>query len=626
MLYYFEFYFFKEVFMKKAVVIGSGHAGVEAGLALARMGIDTTLLTLNLDSISFLACNPSIGGTAKGHLVCEIDALGGQMGINTDATLIQLRMLNLGKGPAVQSLRAQADKNEYHNEMKRTIEDQKNLHLKQAEATEIVVENGEVKAVKTAQGDILCADAVVVATGVYLNSNIIIGDYTRDVGPNGFCNAKHLTQSLIDIGFTIRRFKTGTPARVHFDSLDLSKMTAQYGDENIQTFSFLTDKQPENKTKCYLTYTTEKTKDIILKNLDRCPMFNGAINGIGPRYCPSIESKIVRFADKERHQVFLEPESLSTKEYYVQGVSTSMPIDVQKEMYRSIIGLENVEILRDAYAIEYDCIDSTELYPTLAFKKCKGLYTAGQINGSSGYEEAGAQGLIAGINAGLYLLGKEPLILKRNESYIGVLIDDLVTKGTNEPYRMMTSRAEYRLHLRQDNADLRLTPYSIAIGLASEERKARFEKRLAELSQAKSELKCTFSPDSVRELFEATSENLPKSGITLDGIIRRNNIDAIKAKQYLNVFDGVNDLTLKTLSTDIKYDGYLKREDEQIERFMKNEKITLPKDYDYSTIYGLRKEAQEKLNHIKPTSLGQASRISGVNPADIAVLLCNFKR
>lgn len=612
--------------MKKAVVIGGGHAGVEAGLALARMGIDTTLLCLNLDSISFLACNPSIGGTAKGHLVCEIDALGGQMGINTDATLIQLRMLNMGKGPAVQSLRAQSDKHEYHNEMKRTLESQKNLHIRQAEASEIVTEDGVVKAVKTAQGETLNADAVVVATGVYLNSNIIVGDYTQDVGPNGFSNAKNLTNSLIALGFKIRRFKTGTPARVHFDSLDLSKMTEQLGDENIQTFSFLTEKQPENKTKCYLTYTTEETKNIIMRNIDRCPMYNGSINGVGPRYCPSIESKVVRFADKERHQVFLEPESLSTKEFYVQGVSTSMPIDVQKEMYKSIIGLENVEILRDAYAIEYDCIDSTQLYPTLQYKGCKGLYTAGQINGSSGYEEAGAQGLIAGINAGLYLQGKEPLILKRNESYIGVLIDDLVTKGTEEPYRMMTSRAEYRLHLRQDNADFRLTPYAIEIGLASELRQQKFNAKQKEYQLAKEELTKTFSPEQVRELFEATDENLPKSGITLEAIIRRNHIDAIIAKKYLNVFTNISDMTLRTLSTDIKYDGYLKREQEQIDSFIKNEQILIPVDFDYKAIHGLRTEAIEKLDRIRPTSLGQAGRISGVNPADIAVLLCNLKK
>ena len=612
--------------MKKAVVIGGGHAGVEAGLALARMGIDTTLLCLNLDSISFLACNPSIGGTAKGHLVCEIDALGGQMGINTDKTLIQLRMLNLGKGPAVQSLRAQSDKNEYHYEMKRTLESQQNLHIKQAEAIDIITENNVVKAVKTAQGDTLEADAVVVATGVYLNSNIIIGEYTRDVGPNGFANAKQLTQSLINLGFIVRRFKTGTPARVHFDSLNLSLMTEQNGDEGIQSFSFLTDTQPENKVKCYLTYTTKETKDIILKNLDRCPMYNGSISGVGPRYCPSIESKVVRFADKERHQVFLEPESLSTKEYYVQGVSTSMPIDVQKQMYRSIIGLENVEILRDAYAIEYDCIDSTQLYPTLEYKGCKGLFTAGQINGSSGYEEAGAQGLIAGINAGLYLQGKEPLILKRNESYIGVLIDDLITKGTEEPYRMMTSRAEYRLHLRQDNADIRLTPYAIQIGLANEKRQKKYYDKLQELEKAKSELNKTFSPNEVKELFDFAKENLPKSGITLEGIIRRNNIDAILAKRFLNVFENISEMTLRTLSTDIKYDGYLKREEEQIASFIKNETILIPKDYNYSNIHGLRKEAIEKLNLIKPASLGQASRISGVNPADIAVLLCNLKK
>lgn len=612
--------------MKKAIVIGSGHAGCEACLALARMNIDTTLLTLNLDSVAFLACNPSIGGTAKGHLVCEIDALGGQMGINTDKSMIQLRMLNLGKGPAVQSLRAQADKAQYHINMKETLENQPNLTIKQAEAKEILTDGEKVIGVLTAQGERLDADGVIVATGVYLNSRIIVGDYTKDVGPNGFANAPLLTKNLIELGFDIRRFKTGTPARIHYDSIDTSKMETQYGDEDIQTFSFITGAKPINKTVCYLTYTTPKTKDVIMQNLDRCPMFNGDINGVGPRYCPSIESKIVRFADKERHQVFLEPESLSTKEFYVQGISTSMPIDVQKEIYHSIIGLENVKIMRDAYAIEYDCIDPTNLYPTLAYKKILGLYTAGQINGSSGYEEAGAQGLIAGINLARYLQDKPQIVLPRNSSYIGVLIDDLVTKGTQEPYRMMTSRAEYRLHLRQDNADLRLTPIAIEIGLASQERKEKFNQKLELLDKAKNELKNTYGASAISKLFEAKGESLPKSGISLSGIIKRNNITASDCQKYLNVFEGLDEALLKYLTTELKYEGYIQKEQEQIEAAQKQENIILPNDIDYSKIHGLRLEAQQKLNEIRPANIGQASRISGVSPADIAVLICVLKQ
>ena len=611
--------------MKKAIVIGSGHAGCEAGLALARMGIETTILTLNLDSIAFLACNPSIGGTAKGHLVCEIDALGGEMGVNADKTLIQLRMLNMGKGPAVQSLRAQADKVKYHNAMKLTLETTHNLHIKQAEASGILVENGKVIGVKTAQGATYEADCIVVCTGVYLNSKIIIGPYTKEVGPNGFANATYLTQSLLNLGFKIRRFKTGTPARVHKDSLDFSKMEEQNGDDNIQSFSFLTKEKPKNVAKCYLTYTTTKTHDIIKANLDRCPMFSGEIKGIGPRYCPSIESKIVRFADKDRHQIFLEPESLETKEFYVQGMSTSMPIDVQDKMYHSLIGMENCEILRDAYAIEYDCIDSTQLKPTLESKLVEGLYFAGQINGSSGYEEAGAQGIVAGINAGLKALGKEPLILSRDSSYIGVLVDDLVTKGTNEPYRMMTSRAEYRLHLRQDNADIRLTPYGIKCGLASKERQEIFENKLSELEKAKAELNQNFSPAKVEELFKLKDENLPKSGISLAQIIKRNNIDASDCQEHLGVFEGISNDVLNYLSIELKYEGYIAKEQLQIKEAQDKENKKLPQDFDYNSIQGLRLEARQKLNDIKPLSIGQASRISGVSPADIAILLCYFR-
>ena len=462
------------------VVIGSGHAGSEAALATARTGINTVLLTMSLDSIAFLACNPSIGGTAKGHLVTEIDALGGEMGVNADKTTIQLRMLNLGKGPAVHSLRSQVDKIEYHTEMKKTLENQKNLYVRQAEAIKITEENGEVKGVLTSKGEFFACKKVIVATGVYLKSRIIIGDYAEEVGPNGFKGANHLTQSLIDLGLEIKRFKTGTPNRVHMDSIDTSKLEIQYGEDNIQTFSFLTKKQNKNKAVCYLTYTNENTHKIINDNIHLAPLYSGEIKGTGPRYCPSIEDKVKRFADKQRHQIFIEPEAMSTKEAYVQGLSTSMPVDIQKRILKSIVGFENVSIMRDAYAIEYDCINSLDLYPTLEYKNIKGLYFAGQVNGTSGYEEAAAQGLVAGINASLNLRGKEPLVLTRSDAYIGVLIDDLVTKGTNEPYRMMTSRAEYRLHLRQDNADLRLTQIGYSVGLAT---KARYNKLMQKIKK-----------------------------------------------------------------------------------------------------------------------------------------------
>lgn len=611
--------------MKKAIVIGSGHAGCEACLALARLGIDTTLLTLNLDSIAHLACNPSIGGTAKGHLVCEIDALGGEMGKNTDATLIQIRMLNSSKGPAVQSLRAQADKRAYHEHMKTTLENQKNLKIRQAEASEIIVQDGKVKGVKSAQGDVYECDAVVICTGVYLNSRIIIGDYTKNVGPNGFSSATYLTQSICNLNHTIRRFKTGTPARVHRDSIDFSKTQIQYGDEDIQTFSFTTTKKPKNKAVCYLTYTTPQTKAIIEANLDTCPMISGEIKGIGPRYCPSIESKIIRFSDKERHQVFLEPETINSKEIYVQGMSTSMSTKVQEQMYKSLIGFENCQIMRDSYAIEYDCIDSTQLYPTLESKLVQGLFFAGQVNGSSGYEEAGAQGLVAGINAGLKLKGEEPLILNRSESYIGVLIDDLVTKGTNEPYRMMTSRAEYRLNLRQDNADIRLTHKAIQIGLADSKRIRVFKKKLTQIEQAKSELKKGFSPIALKELFEVAGENMPKSGLNLKQVIKRNNIDANMAQEKLNVFEGISKKVLDYISTEIKYEGYIEKEQELRNEMISQEKMPLSIEQDYSKIKGLRLEAIQKLNEIKPLNIAQASRISGVNPADIAVLLVYLK-
>lgn len=603
-----------------AVVIGSGHAGCESALALARTGNKTLLTTLNLDSIAFLACNPSIGGTAKGQLASEVDALGGQMGINADKTVLQLRMLNLGKGPAVHSLRAQVDKNQYHIQMKQTLEQTDNLTIKQAEIVDIIVENETVVAVKTALGEIIKTKAVVVCTGVYLDSRIIIGEYTRNQGPNGFVNAHGLTDSLIKLGFEIRRFKTGTPARVYSDSIDYSQFEVQKGDENIQSFSFTTKKQPKNISVCYLGYTNETTHKIIRENIHKAPLYAGLIKGVGPRYCPSIEDKVVRFADKDRHQIFLEPEALDTKEIYVQGFSTSMPYDVQEQMYRSVKGFENVQIMRNAYAIEYDCIDSLELYPTLESKRISGLYFAGQVNGTSGYEEAAAQGIVAGINASLKLRNKEPMILTRDSSYIGVLIDDLVTKGTNEPYRMMTSRAEYRLHLRQDNADLRLTEIGRQVGLVDDVRYKVYQSKIKKLEKARKELDKSIPLAQVKELFSKYGETSPKGGMKVKDIIKRSNITAKIVKDELEIFSSIPDNVVELINTEVKYEGYLTRQNMQIEQSRKNEEMKLPADFDYSELRGLRLEAIQKLNKFKPLNIGQASRISGVSPADIAVL------
>ena len=609
-----------------AIVIGAGHAGCEATLALARKGHKTLLLTLSLDAVAFLACNPSIGGTAKGQLVCEVDALGGEMGVNTDKTLIQLRMLNRGKGPAVQSLRAQADKIEYHNQMKQTLESTPNLFLRQGEAVEIKENECGEKIVLTAVGLEYQAKAVVFATGVYLKSRIIIGDYTKDCGPNGFSNAQKLSDSLKALGIELLRFKTGTPARINGRSIDYSALEVQRGEENIQNFSFITKKKAKNRAVCYLTYTNLETHKIIQDNLDKAPVFSGLIKGIGPRYCPSIETKIVRFADKERHQLFLEPESLSTQEVYIQGFSTSMPVDIQEKMIHSVKGLEKAEIMRDSYAIEYDCIEPTQLLPTLELKSHKGLFFAGQINGTSGYEEAAAQGIIAGINAGLYLEDKPQLVLKRSDGYIGVLIDDIVTKGTNEPYRMMTSRAEYRLLLRQDNADLRLTEIGRQAGLVDDKRWKIFLKKKKDLEKIFSKLSIKYKVEEVSALYEENNESLPKESVTIKDMLKRSNIDAFKINDKFHVFDEFSYEIINEMNIQVKYEGYLKQQLEEIEKFKKNESTLIPDDFDYTKYHGLRLEAIEKLKQIKPLSIGQASRISGVSPADIAVLTVLVKK
>lgn len=607
-----------------AVVVGAGHAGCEAALACARTGLKTAMLTLNLDSIAFMACNPSVGGTAKGHLVREIDALGGEMGINADKTALQMRMLNVGKGAAVQSLRCQSDKHAYHTEMKRTLEHTDNLRIIQGEAAEILTKDGRVYGVKTTYGGVLYCKAAILATGVYLNAETITGDVRQKSGPNGFAPATALTENLIKLGYRVRRFKTGTPARLDGRTVNFGECEIQYGDDDVLPFSFMTEGHIENKMPCHLTYTNAATHKVITDNLDRSPLYNGAILSTGPRYCPSIETKVVRFADKERHQLFLEPEGTDTLEVYVQGMSSSLPHDVQREMYRTVKGLENCDIMRYAYAIEYDCIDTLDIYPTLEFKKVEGLYTAGQINGTSGYEEAAAQGLMAGLNASLKIRGKEPLILGRDEAYIGVLIDDLVTKGTDEPYRMMTSRAEHRLEIRQDNADFRLTQKGYDCGLVSEERYKRYLKRREEYEEAIKELEGRVPAKDADGFLKRLGMEGTEKPLTYADFIRRG-ATLKQIKSEFAVLENISGSAAQSAEIYIKYEGYLKKGLEQIARARKLEEKKLPRELDYMKIEGLRLEAREKLALVRPASLGQASRIPGVNPADIAVLILYLK-
>ena len=610
-----------------AVVIGAGHAGCEAALALARTNQKTALITLQKEGVAFLACNPSIGGTAKGHLVCEVDALGGQMGINADKTTLQLRMLNMGKGPAVHSLRAQVDKHAYHNNMLSTLETQENLTLIEDEAIDIGTKNGAVCYVKTKSGIKINTRAVVITAGVYLNSRTIIGEEIKDSGPSGFKNAKGLTKSLEKLGYEIRRFKTGTPPRLEKDSINYSKFTVQKGDRNIQTFSFLTKRANKNTHVCYLGYTNERTKQIILDNLDKAPLYSGVIVGTGPRYCPSIETKIVRFSDKDRHQIFLEPESASSNEIYLQGMSTSMPKDIQEKMTKSIEGLEQSKIVRYGYAIEYDCINPLGIYATLESKKVKGLFTAGQINGTSGYEEAAAQGILAGINASLFLRGKPQIILSRDSSYIGVLVDDLTVKGTIEPYRMMTSRAEYRLLLRQDNADKRLTQIGRDVGLVGNERYEAYLKKMKNIEKIKSQIHRHLKPSSeLNNYLASIGESPAPSGISIDQLVKRSKVEPLDLKRKLKLFKNFKNAEINEALIEIKYEGYLLRQNQLIEKERKLEEKKIPLNFDYNSVAGLRTEARQKLAEFKPLTVGEASRISGVNPADITILIMNLNK
>ena len=606
------------------VVVGAGHAGCEAALASARLGLRTIVFTVSVESIAMMPCNPNIGGTSKGHLVRELDALGGEMGKTIDKTFIQSKMLNKSKGPAVHSLRAQADKKNYSNTMRRTLENQENLEVKQGEVVNILVENGQVTGIQTYSGAIYHCKAVVLCTGTYLKARCIYGDVSMHTGPNGLQAANYLTDCLKDLGIEMYRFKTGTPARIDKRSIDFSKMEEQFGDERVVPFSFTTN--PEDvqidQVSCWLTYTNEKTHEIIRENLDRSPLYSGMIEGTGPRYCPSIEDKVVKFADKSRHQVFIEPEGLDTNEMYVGGMSSSLPEDVQYAMYRSVPGLENVKIVRNAYAIEYDCIDARQLYPTLEFKKIRGLFSGGQFNGSSGYEEAAAQGLIAGINAAREVLGKEQITIDRSQAYIGVLIDDLVTKESHEPYRMMTSRAEYRLLLRQDNADQRLTKIGHEIGLISDERYQKFVEKEKIISEEIERLKHVNvgTSEKVQDLLEKYGSTPLTSGSTLAELIRRPELN-------YQLLEPIDEQRPEKFSQeiidqiDIKYEGYISRQMKQVEQFKKLETRKIPDDIDYDAVPSLRIEAVQKLKQYKPVSIGQASRIQGVSPADISVLL-----
>ncbi len=610
-------------------VIGGGHAGIEAALAAARLGLKTCIFSITLDGVANLPCNPSIGGTAKGHLVREIDALGGEMGRAADACFIQSRILNRGKGPAVHSLRAQIDRRKYQTDMKHRIELCENLDLRQAEISEITVnDDNTVRSVITSAGAEYMCKAVIVCTGTYLKGRVIMGEYSRESGPDGVFPSIGLSASLRKIGVELVRFKTGTPPRINRRSIDFSKLEIQEGDDEITPFSFETTGELKNRVSCYITYTTPETHKIILDNLGRSPLFGGSITGIGPRYCPSIEDKIVRFKDKERHQLFVEPMGLDTEEMYLQGFSSSMPEDIQIQMIRSLPGFENAQVTRNAYAIEYDCANPLQLLPTLEFKKIGGLYGAGQFNGSSGYEEAAAQGLIAGINAALKLLGREPFVLERSQAYIGTLIDDLVTKGTNEPYRMMTSRSEYRLLLRQDNADLRLTPLGYKIGLISQERYDAFEKKRSLIDGEIQRLrKLVFPPsDTVNEILANANSTPIKTGIHVDELLKRPEITYAALEGADTERKPLPRDVCEQVEISIKYEGYINRQMSQAKQFSKLENKRLPKDIDYKKIEGLRIEAMQKLDKIRPLSLGQASRISGVSPADIAVLMIYLKQ
>ena len=612
------------------VVVGAGHAGCEAALACARLGLETIMFTVSVDSIALMPCNPNIGGSSKGHLVRELDALGGEMGKNIDKTFIQSKMLNQSKGPAVHSLRAQADKQEYTRQMRCTLENTDHLTIRQAEVTEIVAEDGQIKGVKTFSGAVYHAKAVILATGTYLKARCIYGDVSMYTGPNGLQAANYLTESLVKNGIEMYRFKTGTPARVDRRSIDFSKMEEQFGDERVVPFSFSTDPESVQKDQvsCWLTYTNEETHQIIRANLDRSPLFSGAIEGTGPRYCPSIEDKVVKFPDKNRHQVFVEPEGLYTNEMYLGGMSSSLPEDVQYAMYRTVPGLENVKIVRNAYAIEYDCINSRQLKPTLEFKAIQGLFSGGQFNGSSGYEEAAVQGFMAGVNASMKVLGREPYVLDRSQAYIGVLIDDLVTKENHEPYRMMTSRAEYRLLLRQDNADLRLREIGHEIGLVSDEdyEWGLQKQRDIEAETERLEKTTVGASPKVQEFLERHGSTLLKTGATMAELVRRPELDYFSLAEIDKTRPQLPADTAEQVNINVKYEGYLKRQQQQVTQFKKLENKKLDIDFDYSTVKSLRREAVQKLNLYKPSSIGQASRISGVSPADISVLLVHLEQ